>query len=206
MISRKAAMVWALGVSAAAGTLALAGQAPPAAEQTLPPAAQSKLTAPSPKLNIKLGLWEIKTQPQVNGEMPMSDERLEKMSPDQRARMQAAMQAAMAHMQQPRTMKECMTAEKRAQGFDTGNDDPSRCQQTVGKDTSSDFELSRVCASEQGKTSTDMKFHAVSSDHVVGTVNAVMSRGTKSMTINSTMEGKWLGSDCGSVKDFEMEK
>jgi hypothetical protein len=206
MISRKAAMLWALGAGAAAITVALAGQSAPPTAQAPPPAAHAKLTAPVPQLNIKLGLWEIKTQPQVNGELPTSDESVAKMTPEQRARMQAAMQAMMAHMQQPRTMKECMTAEKRAQGFDTGNDDPTECQQTVGKDTASDFEMTRVCSTAQGNNSTDMKFHAVSSDHVIGTVNAMMSRGTKSITVNSTMEGRWLGSDCGSVKDFEMEK
>jgi hypothetical protein len=26
------------------------------------------------------------------------------------------------------------------------------------------------------------------------------------MTVNSTMQGKWLGADCGSVKDIEIEK
>ncbi|MGH8232556.1 MAG: DUF3617 family protein [Steroidobacteraceae bacterium] len=206
MISRKAAMLWALGAGAAAITVALAGQSAPPTAQAPPPAAHAKLTAPVPQLNIKLGLWEIKTQPQVSGELPMSDDRLAKMSPDQRAKVQAAMQAAMAHMQQPRAMKECMTAAKRAQGFDLGNDDPTECQQTVATDTSTDFEVTQVCTTEQGKNSTDMKFHAVSSDHVLGTVNAVVSHGTKTMTLNSTMEGNWLGSDCGSVKDFEMEK
>ncbi|HEY3729650.1 MAG TPA: DUF3617 family protein [Steroidobacteraceae bacterium] len=205
MISTKAAVLWALGASGMAITLALAGQSPAPIGQA-PPPVKSKITAAPPQLNVKLGLWEIKTQPQVNGELPTSDESLAKMTPEQRARMQAAMQAMMAHMQQPRTMKECMTAEKRAQGFDIGNDDPTECQQTVGKDTASDFEITRVCSTGQAKNSTDMKFHAISSDHIVGTVNAVMSRGPKTINVNSTMEGKWLGSDCGSVKDFEMEK
>jgi hypothetical protein len=49
-------------------------------------------------------------------------------------------------------------------------------------------------------------FRVVSPDHVTGTVLMVMSRDGKTMTVNSTMEGKWLGSDCGSVKDFELEK
>jgi hypothetical protein len=205
MISRKAAILWALGASAAASTLAFAGQSTAPIDQA-PPPVKSKITAPSPQLNIKLGLWEIKTQPQVSGELPTSDDSMAKMTPEQRARMQAAMQAMMAHMQQPRTMKECMTAEKRARGFDMGNDDSSECQQTVAKDTSSDFEVSRVCSTGQEKNSTDVKFHAISSDHIVGTVNGVMSRGTKTINVNSSIEGKWLGSDCGSVKDSEIEK
>jgi hypothetical protein len=46
----------------------------------------------------------------------------------------------------------------------------------------------------------------VSSDQVSGTVNALISHGSKTMTVNSTMEGKWLGGNCGSVTDIEIEK
>ncbi len=41
------------------------------------------------------GLWEVHTHPQTKGQLPISDEQLQKLSPEQRARLEAAMQAAM---------------------------------------------------------------------------------------------------------------
>jgi Spy/CpxP family protein refolding chaperone len=160
-----------------------------------------------PQLDVKLGLWEIATHPQVNGSLPITDEQLAKLPPDQRAKFEAAMQAAVARGAQPRVFKECMTAEKRSHGFDAGSDQSkSNCQVTLVTNTANEFESHRECTSEDGKQSTSVHFRVVSSDHVAGTVNALISHGGKTMTVNSTMEGKWLGPDCGNVKDIELEK
>jgi hypothetical protein len=162
--------------------------------------------ADAPQLNVKLGLWEIATHPQVNGNLPITDEQLAKLPPDQRAKFEAAMQAALARGAQPRLFKECMTAEKRSRGFEAGSDPSGKCQVTLVTNTASEFESHRECLSDDGKQSTSVHFRVVSSDHVAGTVNALISHGGKTMTVNSTMEGKWLGADCGSVKDLELEK
>jgi Protein of unknown function (DUF3617) len=45
------------------------------------------------KPNIKPGLWEVTTNPKMSGQMPIPEEQLAKMTPEQRARLQAAMQA-----------------------------------------------------------------------------------------------------------------
>jgi hypothetical protein len=70
------------------------------------------------KPNIKPGLWEVSNTPQVSGEMPIPEEQLAKLTPEQRARMEAAMKAAMASGGKPHVYKECMTPEKIAGGFD----------------------------------------------------------------------------------------
>ena len=67
MQGRKPAMLCALGVGGLAVALALATE--------------------TPQLNVKLGLWEISTFPQVNGSLPITDEQLQKLPPDQRAKM-----------------------------------------------------------------------------------------------------------------------
>jgi hypothetical protein len=162
--------------------------------------------ADAPMLNVKLGLWEITTHPQVNGNLPITDEQLDKLPPDQRAKFEAAMQAAIARGAQPRLFKECMTPEKRSRGFNAGSDQSKNCQQTLVTNTPSEFELHRECTSEDGKQSTSVHFRVISSDQVSGTVNALISHGTKTMTVNSTMEGKWLGASCGNVTDIELEK
>jgi hypothetical protein len=159
-----------------------------------------------PQLNVKLGLWEISTHPKVSGNLPITDEQLQKVPPEQRAKFEAAMQTAIARGAQPRIFKECMTAEKRSRGFNAGSDQSKNCNTTLVTNTPSEFESHRECSTEEGKQSTSVHFRVVSSDHVSGTVNALISHGSKTMAVNSTMEGKWLGGDCGSVKDIELEK
>jgi hypothetical protein len=186
MVSTKRAILWALCAGGAAMAMTQAAEVP--------------------QLNVKLGLWEVTTHPQVNGNLPITDEQLQKLPPDQRAKFEAAMQAAIARGAQPRVFKECMTAEKRSHGFNAGSDQSKNCQVTLVTNTASEFESHRECSSEDGKQSTSVHFRVVSTDRVSGTVNALISHGPKTMTVNSTMEGKWLGPDCGSVKDIELEK
>ena len=59
-------------------------------------AADSAKPADPIKLNIKLGLWEIATQANISGAPPIPEDALAKMSPEQRAHMQAAIEASMA--------------------------------------------------------------------------------------------------------------
>jgi hypothetical protein len=185
MSGNKWVILWALGAGGAAMMLANATDVP--------------------QLNVKLGLWEVATHPQVNGNLPITDEQLQKLPPEQRAKFEAAMQAAIARGAQSRIFKECMTAEKRSRGFNAGSDQSKNCKVTLVTNTASEFESHRECSTEDGKQSTSVHFRVVSSDHVSGTVNALISHGTKTMTMNSTMEGKWLGAECGSVKDMELE-
>jgi hypothetical protein len=186
MSSRKWTILCAFGASGVAMALAQAAEVP--------------------QLNVKLGLWQVTTHPQVNGKLPITDEQLQKLPPDQRAKFEEAMQAAIERGAQPRVFKECMTAEKRSRGFNAGSEQSKDCTVTLVTNTPSEFESHRECTSEDGRQSTSVHFRVVSSDHVSGTVNALISHGSKTMTVNSTMEGKWLGPSCGTITDMELEK
>jgi hypothetical protein len=155
-------------------------------------------------LNVKLGLWEMVTKPQVTGDMAaMAAPDMANMTPEQRARMQQAMQAAMASMQEPRVIRECMTAEKLSRGFNIGNDN---CKTTVVKNSSTEFEVHGQCAERDGAHTVVAHFTALSSDHVVGTAHSDMSHNGSAMSFDAKMEGKWLSADCGNVKDSEVVK
>src|ERR1700689_5735028 len=143
MSSNKWAILWALGAGGAAMALAQA--------------------ADTPQLNVRLGLWEVATHPQVNGNLPITDEQMAKLPPDQRAKFEAAMQAAIARGSQPRVFKECMTAEKRSRGFNAGSDQSKNCQTTLVTNTASEFESRHECVTEDGKKSTSVHFRVVSS-------------------------------------------
>src|SRR5437016_3699866 len=63
---------------ATVGVAALAQGAPHAAHGLMKP-------------NIKPGLWEVSHHPQVTGQVPIPEEQLAKLTPEQRARMEAAL-------------------------------------------------------------------------------------------------------------------
>ncbi len=41
---------------------------------------------------------------------------------------------------------------------------------------------------------------------MTGKINVVVTSSGKTMTVDSTVHGKWLSSSCGAVKDAELEK
>jgi hypothetical protein len=162
--------------------------------------------AAQPMLNVKLGLWETHTEAKMSGDMSamMSDEQLSRMTPEQKARMQAAMQQAMAAMQKPHYAKVCMTAEKLSKGFDTG-EEREGCKSTVISNTASQFEEHVVCTGGRNAHSMTVHITATSPEHVTGVMKGDESNGANGVSYSGTFEGKWLASDCGTVKDREEE-
>ena len=159
------------------------------------------------KPDIKPGLWEVTHTPQMSGEMPIPEDQLAKMSPEQRARIEAAIKSSMSNASKPRVYKECMTPEKIARGLDLdrGGRDAS-CKRTIISSSASELRLHDECARKDGKSVTDLHFQIEHATRMTGTIDVVMSSAGKTMTVNSKLTGKWLGSDCGTVKDTEVEK
>jgi len=161
--------------------------------------------ADSLKLNVKPGLWEMSSEGQASGVPPISEDALAQMTPEQRARFQAAMQATMSNATKPRLFKNCITPEKIAQGFDVQPNQSPSCQRTVTSISSSEFKISSVCSRADGGTTMEMHLQATGSEQVSGTVHVVVSRGGKTMTVDNNIHGKWLSSDCGNVTGVQME-
>jgi hypothetical protein len=156
------------------------------------------------KPNIKPGLWEVAINPHISGEMPIPEDQLAKMTPEQRARLEAAMQT---HHPKPRVYKECMTPEKIARGFDIDrHGDDSSCKRNVVSSSATELTLHDECNKPERKTVMDVHFEVKGGTQMSGKIDVVMTSAGKTMTINNTMQGKWLGASCGTVKDAEMEK
>jgi hypothetical protein len=156
------------------------------------------------KPNIKTGLWEISVTPKMSGEMPIPEEQLAKMTPEQRARIEAAMKNAGS---KPRVYKECMTPEKIAKGFEMDRGaDAASCKRNVISSSPSELTLHDECNDTKRKSSTDVHFEIKGGTQMNGKVHIVVTQSGKSMTVDSTLQGKWLAASCGSVKDAEPEK
>jgi hypothetical protein len=159
------------------------------------------------KPNIKPGLWEVTTNPKMTGEMPIPEEQLAKMTPEQRTRLEAAMKAGMLSGNKPRVYKECMTPQKIARGFemDRGADEAS-CKRNIVSSTASELTLHDECDNPKRKSVTDVHFEIKGGTQMNGRINVVITSSGKTMTVVSTVQGKWLGASCGTVKDAELEK
>jgi Protein of unknown function (DUF3617) len=158
-------------------------------------------------LGVDMGLWQLTTQAQVSGVLsPELQQKLQSLPPDQRARIQAAMQAAMAAAQREHVFEDCMTPKRWSRGIDSG-DHSAQCKSTLVSNTRTDFEYRRICTPPDGNGHTETAhFHMLDPHHVSGTVEVVQTGGGHPTTIHETVAGKWLGSSCGSVKDSQVVK
>jgi hypothetical protein len=158
-------------------------------------------------LGVDKGLWELTTHTRVSGAMPPQlQQQLQSMPPAQRARVQAAMQAAMAAAQREHVLKECMTARRLSNAFDSAGH-PAQCKSTLVSNTSTDFEYHRVCALQDGKGHTETaRFHLLDPHHLSGTVDVVTTGSGHSITVHESIDGKWLAASCGAVKDGTIVK
>ena len=147
------------------------------------------------KLNVKLGLWEVTTSGKPTGQVP--EEMLQNIPPERRQQAIASMQAALA---KPETHQQCLTAAKLAQGFDFGGHE-AKCQKTINSNTPSSMSVTATCTGTQGKQVVKASFQALSRENVTGTINMTMSRGAQTMTMDREFHAKWLGADCGNLKD-----
>lgn len=156
-------------------------------------------------LNVDMGLWEVTSQGKTGGVSlpPDMQQRLQSLPPDQRQKIIAAMQGAMADAQRGHVFKTCMTPEKLRQGFGSEGES-AQCKVSLVRNTSSDFEYHKVCTSDDGSSHTENAvFHMTDRHHVSGTIDVVASEGGHEMTVHQVLDGKWLASSCGSVKDVE---
>lgn len=158
-------------------------------------------------LGVQMGLWEVTAQGQTNGAIPPElQQQLQSMPAEQRQKIMAAMQSAMADAQRAHVYRECMTPERLASGF--GDEDrSSQCKSSLVRNTRSDFEFNRVCSTQDGSSHTEKAvFHTTDGRHISGTVDVVVSHNGHPMKIHEDLDGKWLSSNCGSVKAAERVK
>lgn len=159
-------------------------------------------TAP---LNASPGLWQITTQTKMSGQLPIDESELNSLPPAQRAKFQAAMQTVMARSAEPHIFKECLTREKLARGFDVDKPDAS-CHRTIVTSSPTALEVRENCSSDAETRNGDFKFAVVNGTSVTGNIYMQVRKAGKTMTINGTMQGRWLGSNCQGIKDIQLVK
>jgi hypothetical protein len=146
------------------------------------------------KFDVKLGLWEVTSTTEMSGMPPIDTS---KLTPEQRARLEAAMKARQGT--QTRTSKSCLTKEKLEKELFPVDKDDGSCKRTVISSSRTLREEKFECA-DRNKMTGHLRFEAASRERVNGTVQMKAGEGAQVMTGNSTLKAKWLGADCGDVR------
>lgn len=153
------------------------------------------LPAQADPMNLKLGLWESTQTTQMSGS-PIPEAALQKMTPEQRARVEAAMKKREAMGPRTHVIRSCLTQEKLERPFVRNEDeDPGHCRRTVVTATRTVHEYRFQCSTPEERTGV-MRLEAQSSERVTGTLKMKSAHGSVSMQL----DGHWVAASCGKEK------
>lgn len=153
-------------------------------------------------LDVAPGLWEMTSVGKASGMPPIPPEALAHMTPEQRAKMQAAMAEAMGRAGQPQVTRSCLTENMLKRGFDLGESNRENCKETTLNSNPRSFDANMVCVGREHSTG-NLHIEAIDRHTVSGNFDFTASDGTNTMTMKRTIQGKWLASNCGDVKPLE---
>jgi Protein of unknown function (DUF3617) len=154
------------------------------------------------KLNLKLGLWEITSSTETRGMPPLPKEILDKMTPQQRKKMEAELRAEQAAGPALETDRECVTQSDLDRPFEVGS--AKECTHTIITSTRTSQEVRIVCSGGI-PGSGSFKMAAPTPEKMSGTMDLKLGAGAEAMTVRAQLQGKWLSSDCGDEADDEDE-
>jgi hypothetical protein len=151
-------------------------------------------------LNVKLGLWEVTALTETRGMPPLPKELLNKLTPEQRRKMEADIKAEQAKGPDKDTSRECITQKDLEQPFESAN--TKECKQTIVTTTRTSQEVRIACTGGMPGSGV-FKVSAPSPERMNGTLDLTLGQGAESMTIKAQMQGRWLAADCGDEADDE---
>ena len=150
-------------------------------------------------LNIKEGLWEMTVTHSMIGMPAIPPDTLAKMTPEQRARIEATMKQSGMGGPTADVHKECVTKEK-LEKQSAFSDNRKECTRTVVNSTGSKLEIKVHCEEKQSSTDATLLLEAVSTDNVKGSMQSVTNTTGRTMNMNFTFSSRYLGPACGDVK------
>lgn len=145
--------------------------------------------------NVKTGAWEITTTTTSTGSV-LPAEALAKMPPEQRAKIEQAMQAR-SGKPTTRVDKHCVAQKDLDEDrlFESTND--SHCTRRVVTKSATRIVLEQTCAAPQASKAT-ITIEAQSPDSFTTTVDMARTGGDWKMHLDS--RGRWLGASCAGIE------
>jgi hypothetical protein len=151
-------------------------------------------------LNIKLGLWEVATTVAANTEIPIPAGLLEKLTPEQRARVEERIKAKSSDAPKVIRRKYCLTKKQLNRG-PTFSPDWESCNRVILASTSNRLEVRFECASQpqEAKSAGTLQVEAIDPENVKGCVRRAISR-DRPADSSWIFTAKWTHPICGPAK------
>jgi hypothetical protein len=148
-------------------------------------------------LNVKPGQWETT----ANGATPgaaaaLPPGLLDRLPPDQRAKLEAQMKAA--GQARTNTSTSCVTQEDVAKGFPATV--PQNCKYNLTVSTANQQKITVTCETDKAKTTGTIQIDAVDSENVKGSMQMATAVNGQTMNTNMTFTSKWVGPACSEKK------
>lgn len=154
--------------------------------------ATAVLAAQRSPLNLRAGLWEMTLQLDLGASVPGVD--TSKMTPEQRARMEAIMRGQGAA--KPTVTQSCVTKEDLEQNRLQQDPPNSSCKTTVTRATGTVVDLTQTCTGmAEGTREAHIEAPTPTAMKMVSKSTSGRGAGT-----TVTITGRWLNASCGTVK------
>lgn len=149
-------------------------------------------------LHVKTGLWETSMTHSTSGQVSLPPEAIARLTPEQRAKLEAAMGAMASHAPKADTSQHCLTQEELTKDPFTGKgqDKKWKCDETMIKSTGSELDLHEVCGEGTSKMDAHISIQALDSEHTKGTIQSDVTMGGRTMHQNMNFTSKWVGASC----------
>ena len=175
-------------------TVVLSAQTQKPSEQTRH-ASTGNLGVKYQPLNVKPGLWEKTLTISRTGALPIPPEMLDRLTPEQRARMEERMKANSAAHSSTNTERSCITREDLEKPLTFDN----QCTWTILESSSTKAKGNVSCEAQGMKMTGNGEFAAPDPEHMKGSVHTTSTGGGQTMNVDATFTSKWLGASCGNV-------
>lgn len=148
---------------------------------------------------IKPGLWEIRSERQIDGNAATAPtDAMKNMKPEARARVEAMMKQKGVAVGSGGANRVCFTKDT----LDAGRwQNSTSCKTDYGARTASTWKWRSVCESSGTSVEGEALF-ANPENYTVSTTSKHAFRGETKTTV-TTIKAHWLGADCGDLKPIE---
>jgi hypothetical protein len=161
------------------------------------------------KLDVKPGLWEMKSVTSMKSEGEILRPDLSKLPPDQRARVEAMLQERMSGKPRTSVWQSCVTEEEIKRGFDLDKEERRNCKRQVLDESARHMKFTESCApgGDDGvKTEGAFELTAKGGDAVTAQGEMKFVGPKQAGTVKFEFSGRRLGSSCGDLKPKERRK
>ena len=152
------------------------------------------------RLNVKTGLWEVTKNVRNEGHMPIPSGMLERLTPEQRVRMEARLKAQPAERSRTITQKNCVT-ERAMQKGDLFSTNPNKdCTEHIVNSTSTAAEIQMSCKGEGLEGNGTVKIKVLNPENVEGSSHITATGNGQKLNTDATFTAKWVSATCGKTR------